>query len=264
MKMHFFLKKNKKGFKWTLNEVIILAFAGFILVGMILFFFKLQSVVLSQPDDGSIANFDRLYTQVKELVESSDTQDYRVINYFIGKERILVGFSSDWDESKEPSVNDDAPKYSGKNIIMLYRDIPIKFDKLYKPFTCGTSACLCLYREKIPTAPNKKNDGLLKCRSDGISDKTIDFFNEHSNEDEDYFVIPEKLFTETYDGFTILYYFRFGGSSKVNPLYIEKTFDELTSTNNIYMSEIDTTDDQNVANLRKIDIDESRQLVINP
>jgi len=248
MRTIFFIK-NKKSMI-MIQEAIILAFAAVILLVMISFGYHLYQATLAESDDGSKANFDNLYEEVKLQLYSSNEYGSKVMNYFIADDKVLVGFGTDWDENKAPSINKNAPHDTRGNFIILSTSL-ILFKKLYKPFECGSLACLCLYKDKLPKEAGKREEGLIKCRSDGISDKNVIFENEHSNKDVTITVIGEQLFTETYDGFTILYNNKVGKGPGVHQIYIEKKFDKATKTYNIYMSEIDTSDDQDLINIRR-------------
>jgi len=248
--MHtIFFKKNKKSMI-MIQEAIILAFAAIILLVMISFGNQLYKATLGESDDGSKANFDSLYSEIKDLIDSPNDKEYRVINYFIGEKKILVEFGTDWNINSAPSTNVDAPHDGRGNFIILRTD-DIYFKKLYKSRECSNSACLCLYKDKLPKESDKREEGLMRCRSDGISDKKIIFFNENSNKERTDIVIPQRLFTGTYDGFTLLYNFKAGKGLGVHQIYIEKDFDESTETYNIYMSEINTGDPTDPANIRR-------------
>lgn len=185
-KMHInFFKKNKKSFM-AVNELIILVLAVPLFIGMIWFFYKLQGAILSDPDDGSIANFDRLYEEIVELMESSDSTGYKEISYFIPKDKMLVGFGN---------------KPGQDTLISMSLDISLTPDPIYKPSACGNSACLCLY-DGVSQKEEEKNTGVIKCRRDGISDKKLIFTS------PGLFHIPLEP-----------------GHSRIKQIYIEKSFD---------------------------------------
>ncbi len=218
----FFSKKNKKGMEMQLSEIIMLVFGGLILIALIAFIYNLQAAVLSEPDEGSIANFNRLYKTIKELIESSDDRNYRVINFFTNRENTLVGFDTDWyEDPSEMKIIADGESYLGDD------------EPIYRPFKCGNSACLCLYDMKITQDPNKRNEGIIECRSDGLSSKNIEFVD-----------------LNLYRGLSIL--------ERVVPIYIEKTYGT-DKKYVIYINRIDITNLDDEANIRKKDIDKYKK-----
>ena len=149
--MHtFFSTKNKKGLMAP-KEAVILFFGALILVMTFWFLFKLYSVSLAGSDEGSIANLDRLSGEIKKLMESQYYADYKVINYFIGGDKILYGFDYDWDDSP----------------VDTYRP-------QYKPSKCAYSACLCLYeKDGFSNQADRRDDGVIDCRSDGLHGEKV-------------------------------------------------------------------------------------------
>jgi len=155
IKMHIIsFTKNKKGFM-TLNQAIILFFAAVIFIG-----YKLESAISSESGGGSIANLRRLSVEIKELIESPDDEDYRIINYFIVKRNILLGWNTD-------ATN----VYSG----IAVGDGSIMWSGAYKPSSCGNSACLCLYNGAPSGDFDERDNGVLECVREGMVGKNIDF-----------------------------------------------------------------------------------------
>ena len=74
-----FFKKNKKGM-WTLREVIVLVFAAVLIVIMIAVYLKLKAATSGDKHYDSIANFDRLYNKIEELINSDDNDDGKILN----------------------------------------------------------------------------------------------------------------------------------------------------------------------------------------
>jgi len=157
-------KKNKKGFM-VLNQAISLFFAAVIFIGMIWFFYKLQSAIGSEADDGSIANFRRLHNDVKDLLESSESG--KKINYFISEDFVVVGFDTNWDSDKSKE------EYA-RNVI-FGKEVRIK-DSLYRPSECRNFACLCLYKtNSLPEKPEDRDKDVIECIRNGFTDKEIVF-----------------------------------------------------------------------------------------
>ena len=233
--MHsIFFKNNKKG-TWTLKEVIILFFAAFLIIATFGFFNELQAAFFSQKDDGSIANFERLYSTEKELMESTDAKDYRTINYFIGKNKVLVGFDTDWKGDKEKIVD----KFIWDSVI-------------YKPFKCGNAACLCLYTDDWkPDDAAKRDKGVIECLSSVFSGKNIVFLSEGDDKIE-----PRTagLPREDIKGNYLVFYGKDWGTK---PIYIEKIYKD--GKYYIYISKINLDDSKDPANIRKKEIDKSRK-----
>jgi len=166
--MHaIFFKKKKKGFI-TLQEAIILFFGALILVGMIWFMVKLYSLFISDPDDGSIANFRRLHKEVIKLLEDQDSYPQtKQLNYFTSKDYVVVGFDTEWDAFKGKEKH-------YRNLI--FGELGIVKDQLFKPLRCGNSACLCLYKKgDLPSEPQDSERKLVECKLEGLADKTIIF-----------------------------------------------------------------------------------------
>ena len=211
----------------TIQEAIILAFAAVLILVLFLFFGKLQSVFLSKPDEtGSIGSFRSLSAKIEELLESPDDNDYRLFNYFIAKDKVLVKFDTGEDFN-----------YPHMNVIASSLEISYGAnDRFYKPFKgCGNSACLCLYGG-VPPEAHERDKNVVECTRDGMSDKNIIF--------------------------TFSPIFHIGGGynydQRLNLLYIEKNFDGRNGIYNIYISPIDTNDNNDPANIRKKVIDASR------
>jgi len=257
--MHnFFSKKNKKGDMPPPKELVILFFGALILVMLFWFLFKLASVSLAGSDDGSVGNLGRLSNEIKELMESQYDKDYKIINYFIGNDKILVGF--DTDSSGEPSIDRDTMFDASGNFILIKKIKQEHFTKLYRSIKCGQSACLCMYKDGIPNENDREKieKNVIECKWKPFSGKKVTFLNENRDTflgvNLDGTPYPDKLFTYTYDGFTILYFYYLHKSSGVFELYIEIT-KEVDDKYTIYMSEINTNDECDPANRRKKDID---------
>jgi len=223
--MSVFTIFSKKG-AWTLREAVELLFAGALVLGILLFGFKVQSAILTEPDDGSRANFETLYSEIIELVENSAEQDYKIINYFIADGKFLVGFDTNWDN-------------------------PID---IYRPLTkCGNSACLCLYSgDDKWKESNKRNEELITCRSDGLSKKNVTFYSEGDESIE-----PRTIASLRPDGNRHFLVFD-GDDWEIERLYIEKEFIKATKTNLIYITRIDENNALDIPNIRKKTIDASR------
>lgn len=229
--------KSKTG-DWTLVNAIVMVLAALLVLGIFGFFNRAQGALLSQKDDGSIANFERLYSEIKELIESSAVLDYGKTNYLIGDGKILVGYDTNWNENKD--------------IIMRYK---VKGYKLYKPFQCGNAACLCLYTaDWKPGDQSKRDDGVISCRSETFANKNVVFLSEGGN------VIPTTAGLKRDDnGYYLVFY---GDEWKTQQTYIEKYFDG--SKTYIYISKINVNDPKDPANIRKTKIEDSKKFAEAP
>ena len=146
----------------------------------------------------------------------------KIMNYFIGEKRMLFGFDKD--------ANGD---YA---LIAASGDIMVSVGPVYKPFDCGNSACLCLYDGVPSHDAGERDKGVLRCEREGTG-KNIVFSDDSPN------------------------IFKIGDieslTHRTKHLYIEKT-EEPEGTYNIYINEIDTSDINDEANKRKIEIDASK------
>lgn len=223
--MHtIFFKKNRKGIEWLTSETIIFFFGAILLIATIAFFFRLQSAVFADEDDGSKANLISLNDKIKELLGTSydkdHSKDYRTMNYFIGEEKMLLSFNKD---------------ASGDYSVIAASGYPsLTVGPVYKPFDCGNSACLCLYDGAPSHETDKRDKGVLRCEREGTGKNLV------------------------FSGSNI---FKIGSleslTRRTKQIYIEKT-EEPKGTYNIYINEIDTSDTSDPANKRKIGIDASR------
>lgn len=150
------MRRKKRG-SFTVREAVYLAFSAIILLTLSSFGSKLYGAIVGEKDDGSLANMNRLYGAVKELTGSKCDKDYMLMNYFLSNDRYLVGFDTKWNDQ-----------------IKAERSYQI-----YRPFKCGTSACLCLYdSESTWYESDNRGEDVVSCRSDGISGKNIIFKSE--------------------------------------------------------------------------------------
>jgi hypothetical protein len=225
------LKRQKKAII-TLEEAIILGLVAFLVIVSFGFFNKLQASVLSQKDDGSIANFDRLYNNVEKLLESQESEDYLIDNYFLGNNRRLVGFDTEWDEQREIvelNIRDDL--------------------NLYKPFKCGNSACICLYNNDWdPENAANRDKGVLGCRSETFSGKNVLFSSEGSD------ITPKTKGIARQDA-RDNYLIFFGENFKIQRIYIEKIYLSDQNKYLIYISRIDEDNNDDPVTKRKQIID---------
>lgn len=214
-----FFRKNKKS-TIVLKELVILALAAIVFLAVTVFFFRIIGSSASNEDAPSQANFERLYSTIKELIESPNDADYRIINYYIGYDRMVIGFERDWDENPH------------NEIIAVTLKID-EDDPIYRPSKCGSSACLCLYNEDLSQKEDEIEEGVLDCKSDGLSGKKIDFV---INRVVDLSTREKSIKAGLEE------------ESKTKQIYIEKMFDG--SEYSIYI-----TADMNIANIRKERID---------
>ena len=203
-----FFSKNKRSTDAGLAEWISLAVAAFIVIFIIFFGWKVISATTSQKDDGSIASLDRVYSDMKNLLNSKDSPSYKIDGYYLGKDKMMVAFDTAWDDNE---------KVSSTN--------------MYRPLNCGGAACICLYDKKNanPSDGSQKDKGIISCRSEAFRGYNIAFASEGGN------VEPKTAGRPRKDGngnYLIFYGDKFGNQR----VYIEKsTKDRITY---IYMSRI--------------------------
>ena len=240
MQRNFLKKKFGSVELW---EIIMLIFGSLLVVVLVkVFFFDLPSALFSQKDDGSITNFDsKIYTSLKELMQTN-SDGYKIQNYFIGRKRILIGFDSNWDDNRQVIEGNFLQK-SGIGIFGK--------NNVFKPFKCGTSACLCLYTTSIEKGESNKRDaGVLECRSEIFSGKDVVFISEGSTAN------PKTAGVKRDDA-EGNYLFLYGEQWQVQRIYIEKRYDG--KRNYIYISKIDESNMEEPANRRKLLIDSQKQ-----
>ena len=229
---------NKKGM-WTLTEIVIMVFAALLVIGTFGFFDKLYAATVGQEDDGSIANFDKLYETTQELIESSSEKDYKLLNYFLGEDKNFIGFDTIWVDTKE--IVD----------IRWLSNAWLNSDDLnaYKPFKCGNSACLCLYTDDwSPDDPAKREKGVLSCKSQVFSNKKVIFLSQQGTANG----VPRT------DVSNSLYMVFFGDNIKISRIYIEKVYDKTKDTYFIFVSKIDENNPNDPAMKRKTAIDNEK------
>ncbi|MBI2655905.1 hypothetical protein HYX06_05795 [Candidatus Woesearchaeota archaeon] len=195
----------------------------------------LYAATLSEEDEGSKANLNRLYNNINTLLENNEQRAYIEDNYYLGAGRILAGFDTSWDETRE-SI--DFPYWDDYNI--------------YKPSSCGTSACLCLYTDDWdPRTAQNRNKGVLECRSGAFSGKNTIFLSEMGS------ITPKTKGTprEDTNGNYLIFY---GDEWGTQPIYIEKEYKKDENKHYIYISKIDRENDNDPAMLRKRQIDTSK------
>ena len=215
-----FFKKSRKGIEWLTSETIIFFFGAILLIALVAFFLRLQSALFAEEDDGSIANLKRLNEEIKDLLGTSDDKPhYKIINYFIGEEKILLGFNKDANGDYALIASSGTPS--------------LTVGPVFKPFDCGNSACLCLYNGAPSHETSKRDQGVLRCEREGTG-KNLVFSGSNI------FKIGnlESL------------------TRRTKQIYIEKT--KQGDNYNIYINVIDTSNPNDEANKRKIGIDASR------
>ena len=227
--------KNKRASTTFLEEVAILVLVVILLIPVLGFFSKLFAAQFSEKDDGSKANFDRLYNEIKQLMDDPSPKAYTTFNYFIGNDKILVGFDYNWDGNKQ---------------VINHRLWPDA--NIYKSFSCGNSACICLYNNNWkPKDAAKRDQGKISCGSDIFAGKDVVFFREGSN------IAPKTLGLPRDDAngnYLVLY----GEDWKLQPLYIEKDYREREGKYYIYISKISEGKSDDPASIRKTAIERSR------
>jgi len=216
-----YLTKNKKG-TIMIQEAIILAFAAFILLFMITFLYNIYKASSVESDDGSKANFDALYEQVKLQMYASNDHNSMVMNYYINKKFKLLGFDTGATTDFALIARDDGSSSWRADA--------------YKPSECGQSACLCLYDDDPSSKPEESHKGVLKCRYDGMADKNVVFSR-------------TDMFSEV----------TFAREIELGLIYIEKT-KLIDGRYEIYINDIDTEDKDDPANKRRKSLGSIREI----
>ena len=228
--------KNRKGaitdeIGFNIVEMCVVAVLLVFLVGV---FWKLWAASNTGKDDGSRANFEsRLYGNIKKLMDSSIDKDCFVASYFIGSDKILVGFDTQWNN--ENKVVDFAIDKSWHPF------------NVYKPYRCGNFACLCLYNTgwKPDDAAKRGDPGIEICsRSELFADKNIIFLSEGG----DISVKTTGKQREDKNGNYLVFY---GKDFGVKRIYIEKNYKKEESKYYIYISRIDENKYDDPVNARK-------------
>ncbi|MBI4452421.1 hypothetical protein HY637_03255 [Candidatus Woesearchaeota archaeon] len=229
---NFSFFKHKKGLEdsgtWGLKEIAILVLCAFGVYIILSVTSTLYAATLSQKDEGSKANLNRLYNNIKLLLENSEPRAYIEDSYFLGENRVLVGFDTYWDETRE--IID----------FRLWDDYNV-----YKPSLCGTSACLCLYtNDWDPRTAENRNKELLQCRSEAFVGKNIIFFSEGGN------INPKTKGTQRED-MNENYLIFYGDEWETQQIYIEKEYKKEENKYYIYISKINKQNQNDPATLRK-------------
>ena len=214
------LIKNKSGDTWTLREIVTIVLAAIIVIGLAAFLYEIQAAIFQKKDDGSIANFDRLYPEIKDLMTSTEPRDYKIINYYLSSDYVIVGFDTEWDNQKKVAYGS------------------LRNYNIYKPSKCGTSACICLYNDEwSPSESSTADKGLINCRSEIFSGKNVVFMSEGGDQN----VNENTLYNiglprDDNNGNFLIYYSDYFG---VKQLYIEKYQKTDENKYYIYISTID-------------------------
>ena len=161
---------SRKGITWSLQEIVVLVFAVILLLAILDFSGQIYGALFAGKDDGSKANYDRLVLTIKEMTDPAKTPqfqpNYRIINYFLGEDKILVAFDTDWST--------DVKVFEKHGIFNGYFSKTPSF--MYRPFACGTQACICLYTDKWEPADGAKRDsGIIDCVSQPFAGKKVTF-----------------------------------------------------------------------------------------
>src|SRR3989338_2289382 len=97
---HMRLSFSRKGITWSLQEIVVLVFAVILLLALLDFSGQIYGALFAGKDDGSKANYDRLVLTIKEMTDPAKTPqfqpNYRIINYFLGEDKILVPFNTNF------------------------------------------------------------------------------------------------------------------------------------------------------------------------
>lgn len=221
--------KNKKADTWITKEAVILVFAGVLILYTFGFFNKLEAATLNSKNSDSLANFEkRIYNDITVMMSNNLISDYRTENYYLASGNFLVGFDTDWDDTRV---------VYGKSTIS-------------KPYKCGNSACMCLYSNYPNPAPGKNDENVVSCQSGAFSGKDVAFLGE-SNAN------PKSIGLARADGkgnYLILQ----GKGWGVQYTYIEKQYNKDQNKYYIYVSSIQSTNSNDPASIRKKTIDDSK------
>lgn len=221
------LISNKKAIKLALSETVVLVIAAILVLASFGVLWKLYGAIVSEKDDGSLANFERLYATIKEISESNE-KNYAVINYYLGKDKALIAFDTIWDENKKTSNALSTFSFGETN--------------LYKPYACGNAACICLYDSNIWKPGDKVNRdaGVLGCRSEAFAKKSATFQSAKGP-------VPQTLGTSRGDN-ALYAVFKGDSTKEVFRLYIDKKVVGESLT--IYLAPIDESNKQDPSTIR--------------
>ncbi len=232
-------RRNKRGATEIPIEVVYLFVVGLLLVVFIGFFGSLYAATLSQKDDGSKANFYRIYSDIEKFMKSSNSREGRVDNYYLGKDYVLIGFDTNWDDNKD-IIPGTLKIFGGYNF--------------YKPFKCGNSACLCLFikNQQESGDSSKRDQGIADCSSEAFSGKNVAFLSEGGE------VTPKTRGIQRTDtnGNYLVFYGEDWGTQRI---YIEKEYKKEDNRYYIYISKINENKYDDPANARKRVTDNSKQ-----
>ena len=222
-----FFKINKKGDVSIFWEFISIVAAVLLVTALFVGLINKLSAIGSQKDDGSIANFNRLYSNIQKLMENSKSKACIEDNYFLSKKykHRLVGFDTKWDD-KKGVISGTLSNYN-----------------VYKPFICGNSACICLYMPNWkPEDSAKRDQGIVDCRSDIFAGKGFIFLGEINVEPKTRGVKRDDIGQ---------YLALFGEDWGLQPIYIEKEYKKEENKYYIYISKINNDKEDDSANIRK-------------
>jgi len=244
-------QNSKKGM--DLKEAAYLVFAAILVIALYAFFTKLQGVIQGNKDDGSMANYDRLYEAMRDMIKNDlnsdkDSKEYIIMNYYLGIDHYLVGFDTTWSNNLVVAAGDN----------------------IFKPFKCGNAACLCLYEGRgVWKDAADRDTQVQSCRSDELVGQNIIFSSEGAES-----VIPRTAGEKRADGNT--HYLVLYGRPKlltlakvfrkehriweVAQIYVEDSYNAKSKTHTIYLSSIDTSNPAHPATKRKMEIDAGKKL----
>lgn len=235
--------KSKKADKDVLKETGLMIFAGILIAALTFgFLYKVYGAFFSDKDDGSKANFERLYSLTAKLMDSGSNTAYLIDSLDINDDKLFVGFDTEWNNQKKVADM----KVSFKDSFRMFSI------NIYKPYKCGNSACLCLYTTHWePEDSNKRDKGVLSCRSEAFAGKDVIFLSDGQG------VVPKTagLIREDVNGNYLVFYGE--GFKAPQRLYIEKRYDAIQKKYYIYISKINEDDPNDPVYLRKKWIDDA-------
>ena len=239
MQINFF-RKNKRGdVTWIPRETVVLVVVGVLLIFTYIFFSDLYAATLSKKDDGSNANFNRIYSDIDKFMKSSNLIEGKIYNFYLGKNYVLIGFDTRWDDNKD-IIPGTFKIFGGYNF--------------FKPFKCGNSACLCLFvkNQQVSGEEAKRDQGIVGCSSEAFAGKNVVFLSEGGG------VTPKSRGIQRTDanGNYLVFY---GEDWGTQPLYIEKNYKKEENRYYIYISKINENKYDDPANIRKKAADNSKQ-----
>ena len=233
LKVNLF-KRNKKGDTDTFpTEMVYIVVAALLLIFIAAFFYKLYAAATAENDDGSKVNFqNKLAIPLENLMKKSQ-DDYSLQNYYLGKDYMIVGFDTQWDDIK---------KVANVNIPLGSEDIIGKWAliNIYKPFKCGNTACICLYNKDAKVTESTERDtGIIDCITAPFAGKNVVFYSYGGDINPKTLGIPRQDVNGNYLVFFGKEFGLLGKAFGVQRIYIEKQYKKNENKYYIFISKDD-------------------------